>query len=183
MHQQQIQQNTTVYKVYPHVKQYWKSGFITDQDPLLEVLCVNKCMCMRILSLSQFPTDDNDQEKVRKGRVQWGKGGRREEEGREKKIKREEEVKRKKENCGNKGREEREGSGYSGMGERHRWVARLCKYAGLILITLGKVKLCWCNMGIIAALWIFNSTLQLYGCLGHHKCQLWVVKISWKWHP
>ena len=37
--------------------------FITDQDPLLEVLCVNKRMCMRILSLS---TDDNDQEKVRK---------------------------------------------------------------------------------------------------------------------
>ena len=24
---------------------------------------------------------------------------------------------------------------------------------------------------------------SLYGCLGHHKCQLWVVKISWKWHP
>ena len=30
------------------------------------MLCVNKCMCMRILSLSQFPTDDNNQEKVRK---------------------------------------------------------------------------------------------------------------------
>ena len=38
---------------------------ITDQDPLLEVLCVNKCMCMRILPLSQFPTDDNNEKKER----------------------------------------------------------------------------------------------------------------------
>ena len=34
-----------------------------------------------------------------------------------------------------------------------------CKYAGLILITLGKVKLCWRNMGIIPAL----STASLPG--------------------
>ena len=53
-----------MHKAYPYIKQYQKSGFIIySQDPLLEVLCVNKCMCMRRLSLSQFPTD---QEEVRK---------------------------------------------------------------------------------------------------------------------
>ena len=64
------------------------------------MLCVNKCMCMRILSLSQFPTDDNNLENMRKResekKGEGGKGGGREEEGREKKIKREAEVK---ENC------------------------------------------------------------------------------------
>ena len=43
-----------------------------------------------------------------------------------------------------KGEKEREGGGYSGMGGRHWWVLR---HAGQILIILGKVKLCWHNMG------------------------------------
>ena len=31
-------ENMTVYKVFPPIT-YWKSEFITDQEPLLEVLC------------------------------------------------------------------------------------------------------------------------------------------------
>ena len=152
----------------------------------IRTLCLKCCVWISVCvweyshypSFQQMITVKRKWEKGR-GRKRRGKRGR----GEREKDQKRERGERKKENCGNKGREEREGRSYSGMGERHRWVSRLCKYAGLILITLGKVKLCWCNMGIIAALWIPNSTLQLYGCLGHHKCQLWVVKISWKWHP
>ena len=59
------------------------------------MLCVIKCMCMRI---SQFPTDGNEEEKVRKG-----KGGSKEKTKREGTNKQEvEEVKRIKDNVGSK---------------------------------------------------------------------------------
>ena len=79
IHQQQIQQNVTVYKVFPNIS----SVLITDQDPLLEVLCVNIRHVYDNTLLLQFPTDDNDQEKRRKQEREEKKG----EEGREKKKK------------------------------------------------------------------------------------------------
>ena len=61
-----------------------------------------------------------------------------------------------------KGEKKRKKRGYSSMGGGHGCVLRLCKYACLILIILGKVQLCWHHMGINDDKWnvCMNGSLQ-----------------------
>ena len=82
IHQQQIQQNVAVYKVFPNIS---STKIVCSSQ--IRTLCLKCCVNIRLvydktLQL-QFPTDDNDQEKRRKREREEKEG----EEGREKTTK------------------------------------------------------------------------------------------------
>ena len=57
-------ENMTVYNAFLHITSTERMSSSLIRTLCLKC-CVNKCVCMRI---SQFPTDGNEEEKVRKGK-------------------------------------------------------------------------------------------------------------------